>query len=163
MFDWLPEVCREINGTLIELYWILIAPFVLFLIILEFLGFPERPLGVSSIIKRAVISIILLVTFESIINFIAIISDGITGFIEGPTKIMDLLEVLKQKQEEYQAGLFDLKQHIILFFSLLSYLVAYLGVFVSNALIHFVTGILYCVSPLMILMYCSEENFTHLQ
>ena len=158
MFNWLPEVCREINGTLIGLYWILIVPFVLILIILEFFQFPEKSIGASSIIKRAVISTILLGTFDYTTNLIATISDGIIGFVEGPTKITNLLAVLKQKQEEYQAGLFDFKQHIVLFFSLLSYLIAYLGVFVSNALIHFVTGMLYCISPLMILSYCSERT-----
>ena len=158
MFDWLPEVCRDINGKLTELYWILIGPLVLFLIILEFFKFPEKPLGASGIIKRVVVSVILLVTFRDMTNLISTFSDGITGFVEGPTKITDLLGVLKQKTEEYEAGLFDFKGHIVLCFSLLSYLIAYLGVFIPNAIIHFVTGILYCVSPLMILTYCSERT-----
>ena len=158
MFDWLPELSHKIHTNLIQLYWILIAPFVLLLIILEFFRFPEKSIGATNIIKRAVVSVILLLTFQDITNFVSSISDGIVDFVEGPTKIMDLLEVLKQKGDEYKADLFDFKQHIVLFFSFLAYLIAYLGVFVSNALIHFVTGILYCVSPLMILMYCSERT-----
>ena len=158
MFEWLPEVCRDINGKLTELYWILIGPLVLFLIILEFFKFPEKPVGASNIIRRAVISVILLMTFENITNLVAFFADGITGFLEGPVRIRDLLGVLKQKTEEYEAGFFDFKEHIVLFFSLLSYLIAYLGVFIPNAIIHFVTGLLYCVSPLMILCYCSERT-----
>ena len=158
MFNWLPEVCREIHNNLIDLYWVMIVPFVLLLIILEFFRFPEKPIGANNIIKRAVVSVLLLITFQDITNFISSISDGIIGFVEGPTKIMDLLGVLSEKAVEYEAGLFDFKQHIVLLFSYVAYLTAYLGVFVSNALIHFVTGILYCVSPLMILMYCSERT-----
>ena len=157
MFNWLPEVCRHINSTLTDLYWILIGPLVLFLIILEFFRSSGSP-GAGDIIRRSIISVVLLITFQDVTNLISSMSDGIVRFIEGPTKLTDLLEVLKEKQGEYQAGMFDFKQHIVLFVSFLAYLVAYLGVFVSNALIYFVTGILYCVSPLMILMYCSEKT-----
>ena len=136
----------------------LIGPLVLLLIILEFFKIPEKSPGASSILKRAVVSVILLVTFQDIANLIANFADGITGFIEGPTKIRNLLGVLKNKMGEYEASMFDFKEHIIFFFALLSYIVAYFGVFISNAIIHFVTGMLYCVSPLMILCYCSERT-----
>lgn len=158
MFDWLPEVAREVRFNLINLYWILITPFCIFLIILEFFKIPEKNIGAGMIIKRSFISMLLLLTFDDVVNLISIISDGIVEKIEGPTKLMNLMETLKYKYTQYEGGIFDLKESIIFFLNLLAYLIAYLGIFVSNALIHFVMGILYCVSPLMILMYCSEKT-----
>ena len=60
MFDFLPEVCRELHGHLTDTYWILIVPFTVFLIILEFFKMPESGPSAGDIIKRAVVSMILL-------------------------------------------------------------------------------------------------------
>lgn len=158
MFTWLPEVARDIRGNLLEIYWVLILPLVLLLIVVEFFRIPEKNIGAGNIIKRAAISMLLLASFDEVVNLIAIVSDGVTEKIEGATKLMNLMDTLKDKYTEYQGSVFDLRESIIFFFNLLAYIIAYLGVFVSNALIHFVFGILYCISPLMILMYCSERT-----
>jgi hypothetical protein len=60
MFEYLPEVCKELNANMQELYWILIVPFTLLTIIFEFFKLPEGNPNVSVILKRVVISIILL-------------------------------------------------------------------------------------------------------
>lgn len=151
-------MCREVRGNLVGIYWILIVPLTVLLIILEFFRLPENGSGAGSIIKRAIVSMILMLTFDDVVNLVAVVSDGVTDKIEGSTKLMDVLSTLKTKYSEYQGSVFDLKETIIFVINLLAYLAAYLGVFVSNALIYFVTGILYCVSPLMILLYCSDRT-----
>src|SRR2546430_1105379 len=47
---------------------------------------------------------------------------------------------------------------VIFVFSILSYIAAYLGAFIADALVHFCWAILYVVSPLMILAYIPQAT-----
>ncbi|MDH5582213.1 MAG: hypothetical protein OEY33_09940, partial [Bdellovibrionales bacterium] len=112
----------------------------------------------GEIIKRAVVSMILLFSFDETINILAIVGDGITGKIDGITKLWDLLGHLEFNFKDSSASWFKFREAVIFILGLLSYIVAYVGIFVANALIHFVWSILYVCSPLMILMYVSEKT-----
>ena len=57
-----------------------------------------------------------------------------------------------------EPGWFKFREAILQIYSLVSYLIAYLGVFVAEVLVHFVWAVLYVVSPLMILMYVHEKT-----
>ena len=57
-----------------------------------------------------------------------------------------------------RGGLFDLRGHILYTLALLAYLVAYLGFFVTESLVHFVWVVLYTLSPLMILAYVAKAT-----
>lgn len=158
MFEWLPEVCREIHGNLVEVYWLLLVPYVLFMICLELFKIPDANPGAGKILKRAVISMLLLFSFEECMNIIAMISDGITEKISGIVQLKDLLKHMAESYQERELSWLKAREAIIYLISLLSYIVAYLGVFTADVLIHFVWSILYVVSPLMILMYVSEKT-----
>ena len=59
---------------------------------------------------------------------------------------------------DHRAGLFDLRGHVIYTLALLAYLIAYLGFFVTESLMHFVWVVLYTLSPLMILAYVAKTT-----
>lgn len=156
MFDYLPDVGRQLRGELIDVYWTLLVPFVVLLIILEF--FKEEPPSVREIFRRVVISILMLYSFDYIINAIAMVSDGITERIDGIQKLWDVLKNLGPNYNNSSSQWFDLRETAIYFFGIAAYVIAYLGFFVSTALIHFVWTVLYICSPLMILMYVSKST-----
>lgn len=158
MFDYLPEVCREIHGELLQLYWILIVPFCVLLIIFEFFKMPDGNPNAGNIIKRAVISMILLFSFNETMNLIAMVGDGITDKVNGVKSLWDLMGELGKNYEESSVSWLKFREAIIFILSLVSYIIAYLGVFVANVLIHFVWAVLYVCSPLMILMYISSST-----
>lgn len=110
------------------------------------------------VIKRTVISVILLMSLKECMNVIAMLSDGVSTQINGVGKLLDLLGTLKQTYDEAQVDWFNFKEALIFVLNLLSYIVAYLGIFVANALIHFTWAILYVCSPLMILMFVNERT-----
>ncbi len=91
-------------------------------------------------------------------NLIAMISDGITEKIDGVMRLKDLLKHLEDGYKNKEVSWLRVREAVIFIISLLSYIVAYLGVFVADILIHFSWSILYVVSPLMILMYVSEKT-----
>lgn len=158
MFEFLPEVCRELRGHLLEVYWILLVPFTVFLIVVEFFKMPEGQLNAGDIIKRAFISMILLFSFDEVINLIAMVGDGVTDKINGVKSLWDLMEEIGKNYEETSISWLKFREAVIFVLSLFSYIVAYLGVFVANVLIHFVWSVLYVCSPLMILMYVSRST-----
>lgn len=156
MFGSLPEVCGEIRAHLVSAYWMILVPFVLFLIILEFLNVDEYTPNPMNILKRTVISIIILLSFEQIMGIIAMVGDGLTEHINGIGQLTDLLNEIQKNYEETSPKWLQFREALIFVINLVSYLIAYIGIFITNILIQFVWSILYVVSPLMILMYVSR-------
>lgn len=159
MFDFLPEVARELRAHTLDLYWILIVPVFIFSIIFEFFHLPDSSPNPSKVLKRVLISVILLLSFDYTINVIALLGDGVSERIDGIKPLWSTLEEIGQKfSSDTNGGWFQVRSTIVYIMGLLSYFIAYLGVFVANALIHFVWTILYIASPLMILAYVSERS-----
>jgi hypothetical protein len=158
LFDWLPDVCRELRGNLTDIYWLLLIPFAVFSICLEFFKLPDGSPAPGRVIKRVVVSMLLLYSFDQCMSAIAMISDGLTDKIGGIAKLKDLLDHMRESYQANEGGWLKFREAILYIMSLISYLIAYLGVFVADFLIHFVWAILYVVSPLMILMYVNEKT-----
>lgn len=156
MFEQLVSVANDIRGEMLELYWLLLAPIVLLLIVLEFLK--NQNIDIGDILRRVAISILLLITFDFTIDAIGIIGDGIVGKIDKSVDVWAVLKNMGPNYKDASGSLFDLRGHIIYTLALLAYLVAYLGFFVTEALVHFVWIVLYTLSPLMILSYVARST-----
>ena len=156
MFDYLSEVGQSLRNELVTMYWVLLVPFVVFLIVVEILKAPEENPNVANIFKRVVISMLLLFSFDLVLNVIGMIGDGVTAKIDGVSKLWDVLKNLGPNQESMSNEWFNIRETVLYFFSLAAYMIAYLGFFIATALVHFVWTILYICSPLMILMYVSK-------
>ncbi len=155
MFEYLGSVGADLHGQMIKIYWILLVPFILLLFTIELLK-DENP-NVRDILRRVVISIIMLYSFNWCLNSIAAIGDAVTDQVNG---LAQLSEVLKKLGPNYSGhdSWFSLRETAIYIFSLAAYIIAYLGFFVATALTHFVWTILYVCAPLMILMYVSRHT-----
>ncbi len=153
MFDQLFIHARTIHAQMVEVYWIILPALVAFLLALEMLKSQGQAPNAGEIIRRTVISILLLISFGFVVNTIAMLSDGITARID---QTQDLWQTIKQMGPNSQGesdGLFDVRGHVVYFFSIGAYLIAYIGFFASVALMNFVWAILYICAPLMILCY----------
>lgn len=155
MFAYLGTVGAELHGEMVKMYWVLIVPFVLLLFVLELLK-DESP-NTRDIIRRLIISVIMLLSIDWCLNSIASIGDAVTDQING---LEQLSEVLKNLGPNYSGhdSWFSLRETTIYIFSLAAYIIAYVGFFVATVLTHFVWTILYVCSPLMILMYISRHT-----
>lgn len=156
MFSYLPEIGRELRGELLQMYWVLLTPFIVLLIMLEL--FKEEGPDIKDLFRRVFVSVLLLYSFDYVVNAIAIVGDSITERIDGLQKLWDVLKNLGPNYNGSSSGLFGLRETAIYLFSVAAYIVAYLGFFVATALIHFVWTILYICSPLMILMFVSKKT-----
>jgi hypothetical protein len=155
VFNYLSGVGAELHAEMVKVYWILLVPFVVLLFALEVLK-DEQP-NLKDIARRVVISVLLLYTFDWTLEAIATIGDAVTERINGLEKLGDVLGNLGPNYSGKDSW-FNLRETIVYVFSLLAYLIAYLGFFVATALTHFVWTILYVASPLMILMFVSRHT-----
>jgi hypothetical protein len=153
MFQYLGSVGADLHGSMVKMYWVLLVPYVLFLFVLELLK-DENP-NTRDILRRVVISVLMLYSLDWCLQSIAAIGDAITDQINGLEPLSELLKTLGPNYSGHDSW-FSLRETVIYVFSLAAYLVAYVGFFVATALTHFVWTILYVCSPLMILMYVSR-------
>lgn len=146
------------RADLIEVYWILLVPLVCFLMAIElFKGGDEQPQG-ARILKRVVISILLLISFNQVVNVIGMLGDGVVDKIDKLSNLKEVLQSLGPKEENLSNEWFNLREHFLYLLSLVSYIIAYLGFFVAEVLTQFVWVILYTISPLMILAYIPVQT-----
>ena len=155
MFEFLKGVGTELRGELIEVYWVLLVPFVVFLLVLELIK-SESP-NVKELVRRIVISVLLLMTFDWAIDAIATIGDAVTERIDGLNKLSEVMSNLAPNVNP-NSSMFSLRDTAMYIFSLAAYIIAYVGFFTATALTHFIWTILYVCSPLMILMYVSPKT-----
>ena len=155
---WLPEVCNELHSEFVTLFWLMILPLTVFLIMLEFFKTDEREPNATKIITRAIISILLLVSFKETINLIALVGDGIADRIDGLTSMEEVASSLFEGFSREAPTLYKIREAFIFLLNFVSYVLAYFGIFIANALIHFVWSILYVCAPLMILCHIPEAT-----
>lgn len=153
MFEQLFVHAKTIHAQMIDIYWTLLPVLVAFLIVLEMLKSQSQSPNASEIIRRTVISVILLISFGTVVNTIAMLSDGITARIDQSQNLWETIKTLGPNSQGESDGLFNVRGHVVYFFSIGAYLIAYIGFFASVALMNFVWAILYICAPLMILCY----------
>ena len=155
MFEYLGSVGAELHGEMVSMYWVLLVPLVLFLFVIELLK-DESP-NARDILRRVVLSVLMLYSLDWCLNSIATIGDAITDQIGG---MAQLSQVLKQLGPNYSGhdSWFNMRETALYIFSLAAYIIAYVGFFTATALTHFVWTILYVCSPLMILMFVSRHT-----
>ena len=142
---------------MIDIYWVLLLPFFVILLILEIFKTNGQPNPVS-LLKRLFISTLLLITFTEVMGMISMLGDGITERINGINNLPKVLGNLWDNFNKNEVNFFKVKEALLFSIGILSYLIAYLGVFISHVIIHLCWSILYVCSPLMILMYLSEKT-----
>ncbi|MBX9765896.1 MAG: hypothetical protein K2X47_01375 [Bdellovibrionales bacterium] len=138
---------------MIQVYWTLLPALVAFLVVMEMLKSSDQQPNVNDILRRTVISILLLLSFGTVVNTVAMLSDGITARIDQTQSLWEAIKNLGPNSQGESGSLFDMRTHVIYFFAIGAYLIAYIGFFASVALMNFVWAILYVCAPLMILCF----------
>ena len=141
------------RAEMVEIYWVLITIIVLVTVILNFFEVAEGNFNPAQIIKRAVISMILLWTFEEAINLIVGSTELIVNEIGGMSKWETIFLEMEKRMASNSPALFKFRQLIIGALNILCYITALAAYYLINVLINFTYTILYVFSPLMILAY----------
>jgi hypothetical protein len=155
---WLPDVCSQLHGEMTQIYWLMLLPLIVFLVILELFKTANQQPDAGKILVRAIISILLLVSFKETINLIAFIGDGIAERIDGLAKMSEIISLFSNNLSRDAPALYKVRELLIFILNFLSYFIAYFGIFIVEALIQFSWSVLYICAPLMILCYVPEQT-----
>lgn len=155
MFAYLGGVGAELHALMAQMYWVLLVPFVVFLFTLEVIR-DDNP-NLRDLLRRIIISVLLLLTFDWTLQAIAVVGDAVTEKINGLQKLSEVLQNLGPNYSGKDSW-FNVRETILYVFSIAAYLIAFLGFFVATALTHFVWTVLYVAAPLMILMFVSRHT-----
>jgi len=120
----------------------MILPLIVFLVILELFKSADKQPDAGKVLFRALMSILMLLSFKETINLIAFIGDGIAERIDGLAKMSQILDVLSDNFSREGPALYKVRELIIFLLNFISYFLAYFGIFITDALIHFCWSIL---------------------
>jgi hypothetical protein len=92
LMEWLPDVCTQSHGEMVKIYWMMILPMIVLLIVLEMFKTQDKTPDAGKILTRAVASVLMLISFNETINLICFIGNGITDRIDGLAKMAKILK-----------------------------------------------------------------------
>jgi len=149
MFENLHHHAKLLHGDMVGVFWAILPCIVCILIALEILKNDDNGPNIIDLLRRTVLCVFMLWSFDIVINIIATISDGVVHQIKGSDDVWKALKQLGPNISNRDGSMFDIREHIIYFFAIASYLVAYIGFFASEVLVNFVWAILYIAAPLI--------------
>ena len=158
IFKNIAGVAHELRAEVVSIYWLLLIPLLVFLIVLELIKDSNEPVSPSEVLRRVLISILLLISFEEVLGAISFLGDGILNRLDQKNSFSDVLGQLGPLPENESGSWFNLREHGLYFMSIFAYMIAYLGFFMAEALTHFVWTVLFVLSPLMILAYVPKQT-----
>lgn len=158
MFENLHHHAKTLHGEMVGIFWLILPCLVSLLIVLEIFKNDDNGPNVKEIIKRTITCVIMLWSLDFVISSIAMVSDEISLLIKGSDDIWEAIKQLGPNSSKSDGSMFDIREHIVYFFAIASYLIAYIGFFASMALVHFVWAILYIAAPLMLPCYISQKT-----
>ena len=154
MFSGLEVAARQVHVELMGLFWILLPLVMVSTIAVQFLKNRDEPLDPGDLLRRTVVAVVLILSIDLVVDSLANLSDALTSKITQGQSVWTFLEKMGPAEGAGTSdGWFDFKRNAIYLLSLLCYLIAYLGFFVSEAIVAFVWCVLYSLAPLMILCY----------
>ena len=157
---------RDLHQEFVRIYYLMLPVFFALSIVVTWVRSPHGSIEFMDVLRRAVISTVLLVAFPDISRAIIFIADGIADRINGLNNIDALIRMAQEKSQNYSAStaslLLQFNDLIIACLSFLSYLVLYIARYLTIAMYHFFWIFFMITAPLLLLfnMFPSTSQIT---
>lgn len=159
-FELLGPLMDELHREFVRMYYLLLPVFFLVAVALRWFRSPSGSPDFLDILKRAVVSTLLLVAFPDISRAIIEIADSIALRIDEVNGIDNVLKMAEQKSESYTMSasslLLQFNDLIIASLSIFSYIILYVARYLTIAMYHFFWLFFMVTSPLLILFHMFE-------
>lgn len=154
-FSLLSPMMQQLHGEFVKIYFLMLPGFFALAIVFQWCRSASGAVDFIDILKRAVISTVLLVAFPEITQAIVSIADGIANRIDQVDSLQNILDMAAQKVETYTFSAKDvLLMFDDLFLSILtffSYWILLLARYLNIVMYNFFWIFLMIVSPLLLL------------
>lgn len=165
-FDLLGTLMHDLHQEFVRMYYLMLPVFFALSVALTWFKSPQGGPEFLDVLKRAVISTLLLVAFPDISQAIIFIADGITERIDQLNSLDTIIRMAQEKSQNYSFSatsiLLQFNDLIIATLSFLSYLVLYIARYLTIAMYHFFWIFFMITAPLLLLfnMFASTSQIT---
>jgi hypothetical protein len=165
-FDLLGTLMRDLHQEFVRMYYLMLPVFFALSVVMTWFKSPQGSPEFIDIIKRAVISTLLLVAFPDISKAIIFIADGIAERIDHLNSLDAIIRMAQEKSQNYSFSptsiLLQFNDLLIATLSFLSYLVLYVARYLTIAMYHFFWIFFMISAPLLLLfnMFASTSQIT---
>jgi hypothetical protein len=165
-FDLLGTLTRDLHQEFVRMYYLMLPVFFALSVVMTWFKSPQGSPEFLDVIKRAVISTLLLVAFPDISKAIIFIADGIAERIDHLNSLDAIIRMAQEKTQNYSFSptsiLLQFNDLLIATLSFLSYLVLYVARYLTIAMYHFFWIFFMISAPLLLLfnMFASTSQIT---
>lgn len=165
-FNLMGSLMKDLHQEFVRLYYLMLPVF--FCLSLAMTWFKSQASGLDfvDVLKRAIISTLLLAAFPEISQAIVFVADGVAERIDSLNNLDEVIRMAQEKSESYSGStaslLLQFNDLIVAVLSFLSFLVLYIARYITVAMYHFF-WVFYIVSaPLLLLfnLFPSTSNVT---
>lgn len=165
-FELLGTLTKDLHQEFVRIYYLMLPVFFALSIAMTWFRHPQGSPEFIDVLKRAIISTVLLVAFPEISKAIIFVADGITGRIDRINSLDNIIRMAEVKSQSYsfsaKSVLLQFNDLIIATLSFLSYLVLYVARYLTIAMYHFFWIFFMISAPLLLLfnMFASTSEVT---
>ncbi len=165
-FEILGSLMKDLHQEFVRMYYLLLPVCFALAITLQWFKSGRGYVEFLDILKRAVVSTLLLVALPDISNAILFIADGITAKIDSVNSLDNIVRMAQEKSQEYSISptsiLLQFNTLLIAILSFLSYLLLYVCRYLTIAMYHFYWIFFMVSAPLLLLfnLFASTSQIT---
>ncbi|MDH4467981.1 MAG: hypothetical protein QE271_07975 [Bacteriovoracaceae bacterium] len=165
-FELLGTLSKDLHQEFVRIYYLMLPVFFALSIAMTWFKHPQGSPEFIDVLKRAIISTVLLVAFPEISKAIIFVADGITLRIDNINSLDNIIRMAEAKSQSYSFSaksiLLQFNDLIIATLSFLSYLVLYVARYLTIAMYHFFWIFFMISAPLLLLfnMLASTSEIT---
>ncbi|MGE3758323.1 MAG: hypothetical protein AB7H97_11235 [Pseudobdellovibrionaceae bacterium] len=155
-FNLMGSLMRDLHQEFVRMYYLMLPVFFCLSIAVTWFRSPGSSVDFVDVLKRALISTLLLAAFPEISQAIVFIADGIAEKIDSMNTLDAVIQMAKEKSAGYPDGnagiLLGFNDLLIATLSFLSFLILYIARYLMVAMYHFF-WVFYIVSAPLLLLF----------
>ena len=155
-FNLMGSLMRDLHQEFVRMYYLMLPVFFCLSIAITWLRSPGSSLDFVDVLKRAMISTLLLAAFPEISQAIIFVADGIAEKIDSMNTLDAVIQMAKEKSESYPAGassiLLGFNDLLMAVLTFLSFLILFIARYLMIAMYHFF-WVFYMVSAPLLLLF----------
>jgi hypothetical protein len=155
-FGLLGSLTLDLHREFVRIYYLMLPVFFALSVVVTWVRSPQGSIEFIDVLKRAVISTVLLVAFPDISRAIVFVADGIAERIDQLNGLDTFLRMAQEKSLNFTIArntiLLQFPDLIIALLSFVSYLILYIARYLTIAMYHFF-WIFYMISAPLLLLF----------
>lgn len=154
-FSLLSPLMENLHQEFVKIYYLMLPVFFALAVALQWFKTPQGGIEFSDILKRAVISTLLLAAFPDISRAIIFLADGVADRIDSLSSLDAFIKIAEEKAQSYSSSpvsmLIAFDDLIVAALTFGSFIVLYIARYLNIAMYHFFWIFFMITAPLLLL------------